>query len=583
VDGANLSRLVPARQNAASVGSTSFRGRFPSGIADRPAIESGSEQLWSFVLLRRLVAMAVLFSIELGVITVSLDNDHFAGGGIFSRLLRDWGPSILRGSIVFPVIFLTFAFLRFRSSLAEISDRMGEARVHWPLLAIHTLALAIFGLFSHALYGAKSPAWPALAAFVWLIAGLSAICLGMTAFIRPGFWRQLVDHTEYLWIIALSVAVVAALGSSLLRQLWPVATSTTFFIVQLLLRPFGAFTANPAAMSIGNSRFTVEIAPTCSGLEGIGLILAFTTVWLVLFRRECRFPQALILLPAGAAIAFLLNSVRIAALILLGSIGFDGVAAGGFHSQAGWISFNLLALGICLMARDLPWISVNRSATKVAGLKSISGISARANPTAAWVVPFVAILAAGMVSRAVSAEFEWLYSLRFFAAAIALWVFRGTYAELDWRVDWTSGIAGLVTFLIWIGLDHSAHIASPSQLGTAPPAIALEWIALRTLGSLVTVPIAEELAFRGFLLRRIISADFEAVSFRRFSWIAWLASSLIFGSLHGTRWLAGCIAGAIYALAAFRRGRLSDAIVAHATTNALLALDVLAFHRWSLW
>ena len=55
------------------------------------------------------------------------------------------------------------------------------------------------------------------------------------------------------------------------------------------------------------------------------------------------------------------------------------------------------------------------------------------------------------------------------------------------------------------------------------------------------------------------------------------------GALHGSRWPVGMVAGSLYALALLRRGRIGDAIAAHATTNALIAVDVLAFHHWNLW
>jgi hypothetical protein len=38
-----------------------------------------------------------------------------------------------------------------------------------------------------------------------------------------------------------------------------------------------------------------------------------------------------------------------------------------------------------------------------------------------------------------------------------------------------------------------------------------------------------------------------------------------------------------YALALQQRGHLADAVVAHMTTNALLAAYVLSQHTWSLW
>ena len=545
--------------------------------------QSRLKPLWGLPLVRRLATLGALFALELGVITVWLDNAQLAGRAGFTGVFRDWGPLILRGVVVFPALFLTFAFLRFQSPLAAISGRMGASPIRGRLLAAHGLALALFSVLSLALYGSTPSLRPDLLAFGWLASGLCAIGFGASAFIRPRFWSQIAQSTGYLWALALIAALMAAFGGNALRLLWRPATQFTFSIVQILLRPFGTFSADPAHMTIGNPRFTVEIAPTCSGLEGIGLILAFTIVWLVLFRRECRFPQALILLPIGTVIAFLLNSIRIAALILLGAAGFEGVAAGGFHSQAGWIAFNLVALGICLTAREVSWISATKPSPTAARTPERLAASTLVNPTAAWVLPFVAILAAGMTSRALSAGFEWLYSLRLLAAVIALWVFRRKYTGLDWHLDWTAPFAGLLVFVIWIGLDHSVRGPMPPALAAAPSGVAVGWLALRVLGAVVTVPIAEELAFRGFLLRRFISADFDAVSFRRFSLFALLASSLIFGVLHGNRWLSGSLAGIIYALTVMRRGRLGNAVVAHATTNALLALDVLVFHHWDLW
>jgi len=53
--------------------------------------------------------------------------------------------------------------------------------------------------------------------------------------------------------------------------------------------------------------------------------------------------------------------------------------------------------------------------------------------------------------------------------------------------------------------------------------------------------------------------------------------------LHGDRWLAGSIAGMFYAAVTLRSGRIGDAVVAHATTNALLAAWVIISGSWDLW
>jgi CAAX prenyl protease-like protein len=124
------------------------------------------------------------------------------------------------------------------------------------------------------------------------------------------------------------------------------------------------------------------------------------------------------------------------------------------------------------------------------------------------------------------------------------------------------------------------------ESGTLPASMATTWryvwIASKLIGSIVTVPLAEELAFRGYLLRRLIAADFQAVSPQHFTWMSFLFSSVAFGLLHG-RWLAGTLAGMAFALTVYRRGRLGEAVLAHAVTNALIAATVLGTGAWYLW
>jgi exosortase E/protease (VPEID-CTERM system) len=278
-------------------------------------------------------------------------------------------------------------------------------------------------------------------------------------------------------------------------------------------------------------------------------------------------------------ILFALNAIRIAALIMIGDSGAREVAVGGFHSQAGWIAFNSVAFGLCIVAGRVPWISNRPVQLHAPG-------AAAENPTATYLIPFLAILAAGMLSQSLSGSFEWLYSLRLFAALLALWIFRKGYRDIDWRSGWLGIGIGVIVFAIWIAMDRllsGVHQPMPAPLAGAPTTVQALWIALRVLGAAVTVPVAEELAFRGFLLRRLISPDFETVSYRQCTWLAVTISSVLFGILHGDRWLAGSLAGGFYALATIRSGRLGDAVVAHATTNALLACYVLETGNWILW
>ena len=183
-----------------------------------------------------------------------------------------------------------------------------------------------------------------------------------------------------------------------------------------------------------------------------------------------------------------------------------------------------------------------------------------------------------------------LYAVRVPAAAAALLYFRRRYAALDWRVTWLGPMAGAAVFAVWIGLDlslsalgHPAADVAPTPLAASSAALRAGWIALRITSAVLTVPIAEELAFRAFLIRRLTSADFDTLPLTHFTWPALLVSSLAFGLLHGRLWLPGTLAGLAYAFVMLRRGRIGEAVVAHATTNALLAAYVLTTHKWHLW
>jgi CAAX prenyl protease-like protein len=100
--------------------------------------------------------------------------------------------------------------------------------------------------------------------------------------------------------------------------------------------------------------------------------------------------------------------------------------------------------------------------------------------------------------------------------------------------------------LEWALPGTSASSTLPTSLAVIPAGLAAVWLLVRVLGSAITVPIAEELAFRGYLLRRLVSANFDEPSTLRFTWLSFVVSPLLFGALHG-RWLAGTVAGMCYA------------------------------------
>jgi exosortase E/protease (VPEID-CTERM system) len=494
---------------------------------------------------------------------------------------------ILRCLAGFAAIFATFGYARNRAALdTGLSPIESEpVPVRWGFLGAHFSAILVFTKLSSILHSNGGLRWNDPLAAGWAAAGLSAIVFAALTFISWTVWAQWIRRTGLLWSYAATAIVAASLAGSYFWRLWQPGplVRLTFRLTKVFLGIFvSGLVANPATMVIGTQRFQVQIAPGCSGLEGIGLILAFGILWLLTFRKECRFPQCLALLPLGVVVMFVFNAARIAALVLIGNAGATQIAVNGFHSQAGWIAFSAVSVGFCLVIQRVSWFTVQPA-------RSESFFAALHTPTAAYLLPLFAILAAGMIAHATTGAggFEWLYPIRFVAAAAVLWSFRSTYMSLNWEFDWTAPAAGAVVFLIWIALDDSSNLAADQRvsaaLGASPVAAKILWIAIRALAAVLTVPLAEELAFRGFLMRRLIAPDFEAVPFRRFSWFALLGSSVAFGVLHGGYWLAGCIAGILFGLVMLWRGRIANAVVAHATANALLAAYILMYQKWHLW
>ena len=518
---------------------------------------------------------------ELSLLSVWLDGATLTRTVGLTALMGDWGPVITRMGVMFGIVFLAFGYLKNRTALQEICGGLGQRPIAYAFLAGHLGLLAAFLALSRYLFSAHLPGIAAdFISAAWMITAAAVVALAMLAFAPVAFWVELIRGTGSLWLYAALAGILSVAVGRAAESLWSLTTDLTFRLVSLLLH---LFVSNPlmdaATRDLGTQRFHVIIDKRCSGLEGAGLMLAFSSVWLWFFRKECRFPRSFLLIPAGIFVLWLANSVRITSLILIGNAGAPGVAVGGFHSQAGWIAFNLVALAFSVTTRRIAWF--HRAGVTVRQDSSSN------NPAAAYLMPFLAILAAAMVSRAMSATFEWVYPLRFACAAGVLWHFRRSYWSMDWRFGWLGPLAGAIVFGLWIGLDRFSgggdDKALAAGLAALPASARVAWLSFRVLAAVVTVPVAEELAFRGFLIRRLVAADFDSLPPKAFTWLAVLVSSVTFGLMHGDRWIAGTVAGLLYAATFLRRGRMGEAVAAHATTNVMLAAWVLAGNNWRFW
>lgn len=106
--------------------------------------------------------------------------------------------------------------------------------------------------------------------------------------------------------------------------------------------------------------------------------------------------------------------------------------------------------------------------------------------------------------------------------------------------------------------------ASAAPYGTLTGAVLLLWFIARGIGTIVLVPLIEELLFRGYLERRLhLSVSRAAVI------VAAISGAVLFAILHG-RWAEAFVANLLFSWVAARRGNLTDAVLAHGVANALI-------------
>lgn len=445
-------------------------------------------------------------------------------------------------------------------------------------LAMQVSAYLLFFTLTYLIFSTTTSRWNGAAIplpLFWMVALAFVVVLWMNTIAPMKFWSQFAREEAITIGFGCAIAALTWVFTLVTQGLWDPLSAGTFNAATSLLQLFYAeIVVEPQQRILGVGDFVVEIAAVCSGYEGIGLVLVFTGFYLVIFRQDFRFPQALFLLPLGVAAIWLFNVFRIAALIGIGAEISPELALGGFHSMAGWISFVLVTACILLLAHNSALFSGSPRRSSAQAI----------NFRMALLIPLVVLLSATLITSAMTITVDWWYPLRVVLTACALALLWRHYRSISFRITWFAVAIGVLVFLLWLLLvpdDPVASTMTDQSLRGIPSGLLIAWLMVRTLGAIITVPLAEELAFRGYLFE-LLGSNGKASRWARFPWLALIVSSILFGLLHSA-WLAGLFAGLAYGLVRCYRNNIADAFVAHATTNGLLSVYVVTTGSWSLW
>ena len=191
-------------------------------------------------------------------------------------------------------------------------------------------------------------------------------------------------------------------------------------------------------------------------------------------------------------------------------------------------------------------------------------------------------------------DWRWIYALRTLVVGAAVVFFWRQYDELRSAprliaLDWaTSVVIGAVVFGLWIVMDTGWMVVGSNASGGFDPrrydSPAFHWpLALtRLLGFAVVIPVVEELFWRSFVMRWLERTEFRSVGPAQVGAQAFAITAALFAVEH-TQWLAGLVAGVAYGWLYIRTQNLWAPVLAHAVTNGLLGVWILATAQWRFW
>jgi CAAX prenyl protease-like protein len=212
-----------------------------------------------------------------------------------------------------------------------------------------------------------------------------------------------------------------------------------------------------------------------------------------------------------------------------------------------------------------------------------------------YVLPFAVFLAFLAIQKYLPIPPTLEYMVRDLLLAVVLFAVSRHVIKLQTSHWFQTVVLGVAVFLVWVAPDlifptYRQHwLFQNAILGqltnSIPESVIRNPIVLwpRIFQAVIFVPILEELFWRAWLMRWLISPQFEKVPLGAYQAGAFWITAALFASEHGPYWDVGLIAGVAYNWWMVRTRSLGDCILAHAVTNACLCAYVVLTRHWEYW
>jgi len=198
--------------------------------------------------------------------------------------------------------------------------------------------------------------------------------------------------------------------------------------------------------------------------------------------------------------------------------------------------------------------------------------------------------------------YPWIYTAKIALCLAAIGFVLPGYRKFPLRVGPLAVPVGVVGVVIWVGLcslnleknllaaggldwlvgagERSGF--NPFEQLQAYPLWAWGFLAIRFLGLVVVIALIEEFFLRGFVMRLVVAADWWNVPLGKVTTSALLVGTLLPMAMHPAELFAAAAWFSLLTWLMVKTRNIWDCVVAHAVTNLLLGIYVVASGEWHL-
>jgi len=202
--------------------------------------------------------------------------------------------------------------------------------------------------------------------------------------------------------------------------------------------------------------------------------------------------------------------------------------------------------------------------------------------------------------------YPWLYAAKIALTTAAVVFVLPGYREFPLKLSPTAIVVGVVGGPLWIGLclldwerlyifpflnnigagwiigagERSAF--DPFEHITGHPTLAWAFLAVRFFGLVAVVPLIEEFFLRGFLMRFVMERDWWEAPFGKAGTFAVVLGTAVPMMTHPGELLAAAVWFSMITWLMLRTRNIWDCVAAHALTNLIMGIYVVATGMWRL-